>query len=365
MKIIEIIPHLASGGAERFVVDLCNQLSGRNEVFLICICPLENGFGFYKHELYPSVRLIPLNVHIADKFKIMSQLSKVIMDIRPDIVHTHLSSVNYIPYARCRNRYAKFYHTVHNDASKEAGRFSFIRKFFFKKHWIEPVTISIESQNSFRNFYKMDSARIDNGRSLPQTIEVSDRVIAEFTRYKPSDETKVIVCLARIVPEKRQVLLAQIAARLKSEGYDFSILFIGNNSLYPELSNQLLSYRNEYCHILGERKNPLEYLALADAFCLFSQYEGLPISLIEALGVGCIPVCTPVGGIPNLVVSGENGILAADISEESCYNALKTFLSMDEAVCKKMRQMAKKSFRPFDMVHCAEKYMHLFGGETL
>ena len=40
---------------------------------------------------------------------------------------------------------------------------------------------------------------------------------------------------------------------------------------------------------------------LSDAFCLTSVYEGLPISLLEAISCGCVPVCTPVGGITEVV----------------------------------------------------------------
>lgn len=44
---------------------------------------------------------------------------------------------------------------------------------------------------------------------------------------------------------------------------------------------------------------------MGDAYALCSSYEGMPISLIEAIGVGCIPVCTPVGGIVDVVHNGE------------------------------------------------------------
>ena len=56
---------------------------------------------------------------------------------------------------------------------------------------------------------------------------------------------------------------------------------------------------------------------MGDAYALCSSYEGMPISLIEAIGVGCIPVCTPVGGIVDVVHNGENGFLSDGIGEES------------------------------------------------
>ena len=55
----------------------------------------------------------------------------------------------------------------------------------------------------------------------------------------------------------------------------------------------------------------------------------MPISLLEALAVGAVPVCTPVGGIPNAVIDGENGFLSTDNTEAAYYEAMKRFLETD------------------------------------
>lgn len=106
------------------------------------------------------------------------------------------------------------------------------------------------------------------------------------------------------VPREAAYALAKVTARLYAEGYDFSVLAIGSTS-QTDIVEEVKSLKSENFYILGERKNPLEYLKVADAYALCSSYEGLPISLIEALGVGAVPVCTPVGGIVNLVHDGE------------------------------------------------------------
>ena len=113
-------------------------------------------------------------------------------------------------------------------------------------------------------------------------------------------------------------------------------------------------------HILGERNNPLEYLKEADAFALSSLFEGMPISLLEALAVGAIPVCTPVGGIPNAVTDGDNGFLSADNTESAYYQAMKRFLETDSETLNLMSQKAVKSFAPYSMVECAGKYLQLY-----
>ena len=115
-----------------------------------------------------------------------------------------------------------------------------------------------------------------------------------------------------------------------------------------------------WSYIFGGRNYPLEFLQEADAFALSSLFEGMPISLLEALAVGAVPVCTPVGGIPNAVIDGENGFLSTDNTEAAYYEAMKRFLETDMMTLILMSQKAKKSFAPYSMEECAEKYLQLY-----
>ena len=256
----------------------------------------------------------------------------------------------------------KYFHTVHNEAAKEASDFvnRITRRFLFKEKKVVPVTISKESQCSFKDFYGMnDIPMIPNGRNIPVDLQVSDAVKNEINQYKKSESTRVIVCLARFEPVKRQDLLARVAKNLSQEGFDFTLLYIGNKR-DAELVSRTEMAMPECAYLLGERENPLEYLQFAHAYCLFSHHEGLPISLIEALGVGCVPVCTPVGGIVNLVDNGKNGILADSITEQDCYIALKRFLSLSDQELSAMSSAAKISYAPYTMSECANNYERIF-----
>ena len=57
MKIIQVIPHLGSGGAERFIVDLSNELVQMgNNVILLTLYDLEGEYGFYKNDINNKVK---------------------------------------------------------------------------------------------------------------------------------------------------------------------------------------------------------------------------------------------------------------------------------------------------------------------
>lgn len=360
MKIVEIISQLNSGGAERFTVDLCNELSKEHDVTLIVLYSLEM-HGFYASEVSKRVNLVSLNMtkksDIGIYFRVRSQIKK----IKPDIVHTHLNALPCTMLPILFSRKIGYFHTVHNDARKEAkdAISAAIRRLCFKRKLVTPITISKESQRSFVDYYGLDAPMIFNGRDIPMDLDVSQAVKEEFKQYRKTKDTKVLVCLARIMHVKRQPMLVKIADRLNKEGYNFTLLLIGNKR-NEEMVAEIESYNCKNVYLLGEKHNPLEYLAMTDAYCLCSSYEGMPISLIEAMGVGAIPVCTPVGGIVDVICNGINGFISKDIEQESYYETLKTFLTLSAEDLVKVSFQTKMSYTPFSMKECASKYVELF-----
>ena len=360
MKIIEYIPQLGSGGGERFTVDLCNELSKRHEVIL-CISHSLEKHGFYKEEISPRVHVIKFNKRNGFDWRLPFRVYKLIRKECPDVVHTHLMAIVYTALSAFLIRKTRFFHTVHNTAKVETdGRIGEkIRRFLFSKRLVTPITISEDSLRSFKNFYNLEAPLINNGRDIPADLKVSYEVEEEFKNYRRNPQTRVIVQLAHIGHQKRQDIMARVADRLMKEGYDFTILMIGEIN-EPQMADSIKALNNPNIHLLGGKHNPLEYLKAADAFALTSSFEGLPISLIEAMGVGLVPICTPVGGIVNLINDDVNGFLSQDISEEAYYNALKRYLDTSEEFLNTMKAKALNTYKPFTMVECAKNYESLF-----
>lgn len=360
MKILEFIPQLGSGGAERFVVDLSNELSAHNTISLYVFHPL-NTTGFYEDELSKHIKIHTLNKKPGVDLLLPFRVFNIIKKEKPDVVHTHLNAVIYMILSIIFFRKVRFFHTVHNTADVETEGFvgSVIRKILFKLSLVTPVTISRESKSSFVDYYNIEPKLISNGRNIPSDIVVSDVVRNEVCGYKKTLNTKVIVHLAHIGHQKRQDVMARVVDRLSHEGYDISLIFIGK-VCEQKMAEDIEALHNDRIHIIGLRKNPLEYLKMADAFALCSSYEGLPISLIETIGIGTIPICTPVGGIVDIIRNGYNGFLSEDISEESYYKAVKSFLDTSDEDLAIIKQNVKASYKPYSMTECASKYFKLF-----
>ena len=100
----------------------------------------------------------------------------------------------------------------------------------------------------------------------------------------------------------------------------------------------------------------------ADAMCLPSIWEGLPVTLLESLSVGCIPICSPVGGIVDVVTHGYNGLLSKDSSEEQYYKVLKEYMDMSDERHKEIRNNCVESFVPYDIKQTVQQYELAYRG---
>lgn len=360
MKLLEIVPSLSSGGAERFVVDLSNELVLTGHDVTLLILDTSNNGDFHMNEVDSSVKIIILGKKMRFDYTLLWRINTIVQEIKPDVVHTHLRAITYSFLSCLLNPKIQFYHTIHSAADKEAcsGIDKWVRKYGFKSRKILPVTISEESRQSFLDFYRMDVSMIQNGRNVPEHIVVSDKIAKEIDSFKKSPHSKVLIQLARMDAVKRHKLMANVVNRLYLEGYDFILLMIGRKN--EQVENEIYSLKCPIIHMLGERHNVLEYLAVADAYCLCSSHEGMPISLIEALGCGAAPVCTPVGGIVNTVEDGINGFLSNGLDEEDYYIALKRFLELSDKQLAEMKQKVHESYKPYSMTTCCKKYIELF-----
>lgn len=360
MKIVEIIPQLGSGGGERFVVDLCNELVKSNEVHLLYFFRNAEA-NFYEGELNKKVDVKIIQKHSGIDLSLVFKLRRVIKKIRPDVVHTHLNALPYVYLALLGINNVKCFHTVHNDALKEAGTkiMLAIRKRAFKSRKVIAVTISKQSLISFENTYKMTAPLIYNGRNVDKSMHVSKDVMQEVDEYKLDSTTKILINIAHIDEVKHQDMLVRCVKRLSLEGYDIALILIGR-VISLNTKDKIEQENCKNVHILGEKRNPLEYLKCSDVFCLCSLFEGLPISLLEAMGLGLPSVCTPVGGIVDLIKDGKNGFLSSGMSEECYYYALKRFLNMNNEELQHMRECVLNSYKPFTMTTCAMQYEKLF-----
>lgn len=369
MNILQLIPSLSGGGARRFIVDLSNQLAKEHKVTLLTLYDAREN-SFFRSQLVPEINTKTLGKQPGFDWRMIPKLWKVIKEIEPDIIHNHLNSFNYlIPLIPFLGE-LPIVHTVHSDAFKEC-RYPLIRsarKICFKRKNVVPVTISDASAISFEKVYSnTEQTLIYNGRAEFLKSENYDEVLNELSDFKRDDKTLLFTNIGRIVPEKNQLMLIAAFNRLiYKDNANAVLLIIGGrirNLKSRQLEAQLTAVAEEHEHIylLGEHSNATDYLFAADFFCLSSVYEGMPISLIEAFAAGAIPICTPVGGIPQMVNDLDSSLLAEKVDVDDYYRVLKRAYEMPNSKQQIVKQKIKLLFKKkYSLKHCALKYEDLY-----
>jgi glycosyltransferase involved in cell wall biosynthesis len=330
MKIVHIIPSLNKGGAERFVVDLCNELTQIDNVQVTILSLGDNSpEKSFVSEISEKVQYISFGKKSSFNLVTLWRLTAWLQKQKPDIVNTHTNAFEYINFSTFLNRSdTHFFHTIHSRAEQECPFESLrrVRKMHFKNKKVHPITISLDGKATFQNYYKLTTDYlIPNGR--PELNTTAELPILEKQYPNRSDEY-LLLNLGRVVAVKNQSMLIR-AVQLFNEQVDQKkcrLLIVGDLR-EKEVVNRLqeISAADPYIHLIGDRSNIADYLAIADAYCLSSHYEGMPISLIEAFSLGCIPICTPVGGIPEMIEDRINGFLSSETTELAYFNAISNF----------------------------------------
>ena len=114
-----------------------------------------------------------------------------------------------------------------------------------------------------------------------------------------------IISVCRLVDQKNIFEIFRIAKILKN--YDFFVL--GGGDLLYKAKLFLKEQNILNVHLLGEKKDVFRYLDFADLFLSTSLYEGLPISLLEAMSIGLPIVATNVSGNKDVVTHNHTGLL--------------------------------------------------------
>lgn len=358
MKILHIHPAMRGGGIEAMICGLANEMAKTQDVTVCSIFkPLAD--DVFWNKLSPSVHKIHLGkskpgFSIKEIFKVFNLLQKG----GYDVVNIHGMFFYYALSVLLLRRKIKFFYTIHSDAVMENSgwdkKFFPLKRFCFKRGWVHPITISEASQKSFEDLYHCKSHLIYNGVSRPK---VSDVDIVQ--QYRKTKSTKLFIHAGRIDTPKNQLVLCKVFKRLIEEGHDVCLLIAGSKQK-EQIFVQLEPYFGDRIRYLGERHDIPQLMAQCEAMCLPSIWEGLPVTLLEALSVGCVPICSPVGGIPNVVMDGQNGILSVSSSEEDYYHAMLRYLSLSDSGLDRLRANVKESFSKFDIENTSETYLKTY-----
>jgi glycosyltransferase involved in cell wall biosynthesis len=211
---------------------------------------------------------------------------------------------------------------------------------------------------SWKDFYVLNCGlNAEQVFVLPNPVELPEQVPNRI------NATKVrLVFFGRVGQRKGAFDLIRAFANLPAEQKDCSELILAGDG-EVEQGRRLVESLNLIDRItfLGwvnsEQRDAL--LAKADVFVLPSYNEGLPMALLEAMGCGLPAIATPVGGIPELVTSGENGLLVTPGDIQQLSEAMQSLIE-NESLRLSFGSVARASVSVFDVKNYMAKLINIY-----
>lgn len=297
MRILQIITLCELGGAQSVVANIANSLCENNEV----VVASGEGDGKMWQMLDKRVTRVHLKslkreLSFADDMRTLHDLRKLYKKYKPDIIHLHSSKAGIL--GRVAFPAKKVVYTVHGfDTVRLAHRqFLFVEKLMQWRCKSIVAVSKYDERNLLMEKINKNVSTVYNGTPVLEAEKGLTFGIPE--KYK-----KVVLCIARTSYPKNHLLFIDVAKHLPQ----YAFVWIGNKEEITETPENVF--------FLGNIPNAAKYCSMADLFVLPSEYEGLPIVIIEAMSAGKPVVASNVGGISELVQDGVNGYALANKTE--------------------------------------------------
>lgn len=245
-------------------------------------------------------------MHRSEGFRpsLVGHLRKVFRRIKADVVHSHdpRPLIYAAPAAKLAG-VASIVHTQHGRAFGESGRQKWLVRQSAKivDHFVgvsqDIADMAIE--------FGVDRSKVSVIRN-----GIGDQTLGSDEPPKRHAERPYVLCVARLSPEKGVSTLIDAAALIKKRDPSVKVVIAGDGPCRKDLERQVddLGLR-EQVKLIGQTDRVGKLLSKARVFALPSNSEGVALTLLEAMFARVPIVATDVGGTPEVIRDGVNGLL--------------------------------------------------------
>ncbi len=255
------------------------------------------------------------------------KLSRIIKDLRPDIVHAH------DPHAVALASLALSFMTSgkcpHLIASRRVA--FHLKAHAFSRWKYHQVDCFVAASNAIREMLIGDGIDTDRVVTVYEGIDLHRvqgepvaNIHAEF--WLPT-HAPIVGAVAALTQEKGHKYLIDAAALVVRDVPDARFVILGEGELRPALERQVKELHLEKHVVLpGFRADILSFIRSFDVFVMSSLFEGLGTSLLDAMALSKPTVASHTGGIPEVVSHGETGLLVPPRDVRALASAIATLL---------------------------------------
>ncbi len=356
MKILYVITRSERGGAQIHLVDLLKNLpSGCRPM----IATGEDGY------LMEEARQLEVPVHRirhlrqpispANDFLALLQIASLIKREAPDLIHAHTSKAGLLARVAGWLTGTPTVFTAHtwsfaDGISALQRRISIPLEQFAGRIGGKVITVSRANEEIAAREAITDPANlvtIWNG--IPDTAQ----------RATPgTNEVPKIIMVARFAPQKDQLSLVQALSGVQQP---WQLAFVGDGPTRAEVEAEAQKlHLSDRIAFLGDRGDIPDLLASSDLFVLSTKWEGLPLSILEAMRAGLPVISSDVGGCSEAIDHGTTGFLTPPCNVSKLREKLESALS-SKPLLKAMGEAGRERFhRDFRIESMMGKLMNVY-----
>lgn len=310
-RVLIVVPGLSTGGSEKCVLNLVRHLPRESYAFDVV--------GFRGGPMYALLAEQGCRVHLIRKrpgidLSLTAKLLRIIRRSRIELVNTHHFMPLFYTFPAAKGLRVPVVHVEHSKWEIEQLGPFWRRVFRLMVLRLDGmVSISRELQRFVTERYgpREGFRPILNGISLDEFDVKMDRQ-AKRLAFGVQDGEFLVGCVANLRAEKNhEMLLRGFAAAHRKQGR-LRLMVVGDGPRMPVLEalSRDLGVRDRVI-FSGERSDANELYRIFDAYCLTSLYEGLPLTILEAMASRVPVIGTDVLGIREVIDDGQTGYLVA------------------------------------------------------
>jgi glycosyltransferase involved in cell wall biosynthesis len=318
MKILKLTISLQCGGAESQLIDQADFLARLGHDVQICsMMPIEENLHPKLHNLNLPLHSLDMR-YKSDFFSSYLKAIRLINDIKPEIIHAHMSYANIfarllrifcsVPVLVCSAHSMYERPTSKPQLDKE---FTTIEFLYRVTDFLCDIT-SQESKTAMQRYVNVKAVPKNKICVIRNGVNISNEIVdisvlrSLKSKFNIPENTFIWLNVARLHKFKNQILLINAFSQTK----DSVLIILGSGDQRIHLEARIAELKLENrVFLLGMQDNVSDFYQMADALVYSSIFEGLPIAMIEGQLFGLVVVTTSVGGVPELIQDGINGFL--------------------------------------------------------
>jgi glycosyltransferase involved in cell wall biosynthesis len=358
---MHVVLSLAAGGTERLVIEICRRLGASSAPVVCCL----DGPGEWASELTSTgVAVDALNRLPGFHPSLGRRIARIAAHHRVSAIHCH----HYSPYvygaiAKALSPRLGLVFTEHGRLSDAAPS----RKRRLVNPWLSriPGRVFAVSEELKRHmvaegFSERRVGVIYNGIAIGARVTAEERATARAELGFPEDAL-VVGSVARLDPVKNLSLLLQALASLVASHPHVRVVLVGSGPEQAalEADAQRLGISGQIV-FAGYRSDARRLMSAFDVYVNCSNYEGVSLTILEAMAAGLPVVATRVGGNPEVVIEGETGIVVPGREMAPLADAIAR-MSKDPALRRRMGEAGRQRVeREFSIERMVDDYRRAY-----